>query len=652
MNEFAARHRQGIAYAQQNRFEDARREIAAALALQPGNHDALVNYGNVLNLLSRHDEALAAYDRALAIRPDADTVSNRGNVLQILARHAEALASYDRALALAPRHANALFNRGNALYALARPAEALASYDAALAVAPNHAEAWFRRGLVLSETGDGNAAMAAYDRALALNPRHAQALNNRGYLWWAAGHYAPALADMEQARGIDPDLPWLEGGTLHLKMYVADWDDFAVRKAALEKGVREGRKVARPFMFQALSDDPALLQTCSRTFTASQFSPVSSPPHEKRTRDKIRIAYVSGEFREQATAILMAGLYERHDRDRFEITAIDNGHADDSAMRKRLEKAFDHWIDISRLSDDAAATAVRAAGIDILVNLNGYFGKPRMGLFARRPAPIQVNYLGFPATLGAPYIDYLIADATVTPPDAHRFYDEKIVTLPGCYQVNDDRGRPMAPPPSRANAGLPETGFIFCNFNQSYKLTPELFAGWMRILGQVPGSVLWLLEAPAPHADNLRRHAKAAGIDGARIVFAPDRPPDQHLARLSLADLFLDGLPYNAHTTASDALWAGVPLVTRGGPAFPGRVAASILNAARLPGLITETQEDYEALAVRLAHDPAELARMKPRQGSELFDTDLFRRRIEAAYQQMWRRWLADEAPSAFTVAV
>ena len=648
MTEFATRHRRGIAYAQQNRFEDARREIAAALALQPDNPDALMNYGNVLNLLGRHDEALAAYDRALAIRSDADTFSNRGNVLQIFARHAEALASYDRALALAPRHANALFNRGNALHTLARPAEALASYDAALAVTPNHAEAWFRRGLILSETGDANAALAAYDRALALNPAHAQALNNRGYQWWAAQHYAPALADMERARALNPHLPWLEGGILHLKMYMADWDDFAARKAALENGVRAGRQVARPFMFQAVSGDPALLQACSRTF-ASGFPAVASPPHQKHAREKIRIGYVSGEFREQATAILMAGLYERHDRGRFEVTAIDNGDADNSAMRQRLEKAFDHWIDIGKLGDDDAAAAVRAAGIDILVNLNGYFGKPRMGLFARRPAPIQVSYLGFPATLGAPYIDYLIADGTVIPPDQHRFYDEKIVTLPGCYQVNDDRGRPMAPPPTRTEAGLPQTGFVFCNFNQSYKLTPDLFAGWMRILDQVPGSMLWLLEGPAPLAGNLRRRAEAAGIDGARIVFAPDHSPDRHLARLSLADLFLDGLPYNAHTTASDALWAGVPLVTRRGKAFAGRVAACILTAAGLPGLIAETQEDYEALAVRLAHDPAALRAAKPRRGSELFDTDLFRRRIEAAYSQMWRRWLAGEPPSAFT---
>jgi predicted O-linked N-acetylglucosamine transferase (SPINDLY family) len=275
-----------------------------------------------------------------------------------------------------------------------------------------------------------------------------------------------------------------------------------------------------------------------------------------------------------------------------------------------------------------------------------------MDVFAQRPAPLQVNYLGFPGTLGAPYIDYLIADQTVIPPEEQRFYDEKIVTLPGCYQVNDDKGRPIAPIPSRAEAGLPEKGFVFCNFNQSYKLTPEIFAGWMRILSKADGSVLWLLEGPAPYADNLARHAKTHGVAPERILFAPDRPTDQHLARLGLADLFLDGLPYNAHTTGSDALWAGVPLLTRRGTAFPGRVAASLLQAAGLPDMVTETAEDYEKLAVMLATDPQALKALKSRltRNCALFDTDLFRRSIEAAYMRMWNNWLAGEPPCAFAL--
>jgi len=324
-------------------------------------------------------------------------------------------------------------------------------------------------------------------------------------------------------------------------------------------------------------------------------------------------------------------------------------------MRRRLEAAFDKVIYINQMSDAEAAARIQAEDIDILVNLNGYFGETRMGVFAWRPAPVQVNYLGFPATLGASYIDYIIADTVVIPGEDRRFYDEQVVYLPGSYQANDDKGREMAPTPSRVEAGLPETGFVFCNFNNAYKLTPGTFDSWMRILAQVQGSLLWLLDSAAPYAENLRREAVKRGVAPERLVFAPDIPTDQHLARLTLASLFLDNLPYNAHTTASDALWAGVPLVTRKGTAFPGRVAASLLGAAGLPELITESAADFERLAVRLAQQPAELKSLRDKLAKNkshcaLFDTDRFRRHIEAAYRGMWQRWLAGEKPLGFAV--
>jgi predicted O-linked N-acetylglucosamine transferase (SPINDLY family) len=398
------------------------------------------------------------------------------------------------------------------------------------------------------------------------------------------------------------------------------------------------------------------LQACARIHAQDLYPEVpNTPRHDpasRRVRGKIRLGYLSGEFRDQATAILMAGLYEQHDRERFEIIAVDNGSADASAMTQRLKAAFDGWIDIGGDRDADAAAKIRAAGIDILVNLNGYFGKHRMAVFAHRPAPLQVNYLGFPGTLGAPYMDYIIADATVIPEGEQRFYDEKVVTLPGCYQANDNKGRPTAPSPTRSEAGLPERGFVFCNFNQSYKLTPETFAGWMRILKQVDGSVLWLLQDTAPFAENILRHAGDHGVAPERILFAPNLPPAQHLARMKLADLFLDGLPYNAHTTGSDALWAGLPLLTRRGTAFAGRVAASLLTAAGLPELVTQSAEAYESLAVTLATDPAALGALKARLSHDcpLFDTGLFRRNIEAAYLRMWETWLAGEKAESFAV--
>ena len=620
---FPPLHMLGVLLAQQGRVDEALGLIGEALALNPRHAGALVNYGNVLNLCGRLEDAVASYDRALAIAPDAETWINRGNALQGIHRRPEALASYEQALALEPRNIQALF----------------------------------KRGVVLGELGRTDSALAAYDQLLALAPDHVEGLNNRGYLWWLnKQRYAPAIADLERSLALAPDLAYAQGALLHLKMYVADWTAHADQSKTLIDAVRNGHKAARPFMFQAVCDQPQDLQACARLYARDQYPQArNSVAHDRKARGvpaKIRLGYLSGEFREQATAILMAGLYERHDRDRFEVIAIDNGSANQSAMTARLKRAFDDWIDIGTLNDAQAATKIRAAQIDILVNLNGYFGKHRMDVFAQRPAPLQVNYLGFPGTLGAPYMDYIIGDRAVIPPGEEGFYDEQVVTLPGCYQVNDDRGRPMATRPSRADAGLPTQGFVFCNFNQSYKLTPDTFAGWMRILGRVENSVLWLLEAPAPFAQNIARYAKSHGVAPERILFAPDRPPDQHLARLSLADLFLDSLPYNAHTTASDALWAGVPVLTRRGAAFPGRVAASLLGAAGLPELVTESREDYENLAVRLATNPDAAAAVKSRltRNCPLFDTDLFRRTIETAYARMWQMWLAGEEPRGFNV--
>lgn len=440
---FAPRHMLGLVMAQQGRLTEAREMIGSALSLNPRDAGALVNYGNVLTMLGRFGEAIASYDRALVIAPDAQTWNNRGHALQSLGQQLDALSSYERALRLEPGNLQALL----------------------------------KRGIILGELKYSDEALASYDRLLALAPNHAEALNNRGFLWWLSKqNYPKAMADLERAFALAPELPYLRGLVLHLKMYAADWTDFEAQKTALAAGLRAGQRVARPFMFQAVSEEPAELQTCARLYARDLFPPAAEVPRHdpaaRRGNRKIRLGYLSGEFRDQATAILMAGLYERHDRSRFEVIAIDNGSADASPMSARLKQAFDQWIDIGSLRDVEAADKIRAAGIDILINLNGYFGKLRMDVFAQRPAPLQVNYLGFPGTMGAPYIDYIIADRVVIPQGEERFYDEQVVILPGCYQVNDDRGRPNSTRPTRAEAGLPGQGFVFCNFNQSYKLTP------------------------------------------------------------------------------------------------------------------------------------------------------------------------------------
>jgi predicted O-linked N-acetylglucosamine transferase (SPINDLY family) len=689
----AAQVNRAVALAAMGRFDDAVTAYDRLLAMQPSNVMGLYHRGLARRTLGRPAEALADYDRALSLMPEfTEAMYNRGVALLDLERAADALAMFDAVAEAYRNNAEMWNNRGVALWNLKRPDQALTSYERALALEPGFAEAWGNRGLALRDMGryedarasfetvltlePGNAvamnshgnvlrdmkkfdeAIQSYSAAIQARPNYAEALINRGYTQWALRRHDAGMADVELALTLEPDYPYGRGEVLHARMYAADWHDFAVRKSELEELVRAGKRAIQPFDFQAIADTPADAQACSRIWVADKYPQMPARSHDvagRRGEKKIRIGYVSGEFRQQATAILMAGLYERHDREKFEIIALDSGQNDQSPMRARLEKAFDRWIGITGLSDEEASDVIRDARIDILVNLNGFFGEARMGVFARKPAPIQVSYLGFPATLGAPYIDYILADRVVVPEVEQDFYDEQVVYLPGCYQANDDLGRPIAQTPQRADAGLPPEGFVFCNFNNAYKLTPATFDSWMRILKQVEGSVLWLLESANPFGANLCREAEARGVDAGRLVFAPDLPTDEHLARLKLADLFLDGLPYNAHTTGSDALWAGVPLITQKGTTFPGRVGASLLAAAGLPELVTENTEEFEALAVRLARDSETLQEIRARLAKNrdecpLFDTDRFRKAIEAAYTQMWQRWLAGEKPKGFSV--
>ena len=547
-------------------------------------------------------------------------------------------------------------NRASALTLCGRPREALESFDAALAINPaNAAEVWNNRGNALREMNRPDDAIASYDKAIALNPDYAKALCNRANAFWVdLKKFEPALRDFERAFALDPNSDYLLGDLLHLRMHLGDWRDFDRQKQLIEEGLRAGRRTVGPFAYQAMAIHPADLMTCSRMYAQQRYPQRQTLAPTRHDHAKIRIGYLGGEFREQATSFLMAGVYEQHDRGKFHITAFDSGHSDGSPLRHRLEKAFDAFVDISTLSDSEAAEKIAAAEIDILVNLNGYFGRHRMGVFARRPAPVQINYLGFPATLGAPHMDYILADRIVIPEEEKQFYTEQVVWLPDSYQANDSR-RVVGDAPSRAGQGLPESAFVFCHFNQSYKLTPAIFASWMRIMRQMPDSVLWLLESNLTFPENIRREAAQAGIAPERIIFAPMISPEKHLARIQLADLFLDSSPYNAHTTASDALWAGVPLVTVKATTFPGRVAESLLRSMGLPELVAENMADYEGLAVKLAGDPVLLKsiRRKIQAGREtqpLFDTARFCRSIEAAYAKMWETAKQGRPPQGFAV--
>ena len=612
----------------------------------------------MLNELKRLEEALASFDRALALEPhSAIAFYNRGNALGALKRFDEALASYERAIALEPDHADTFNNKGNVLNELKRFGEALASYDRAIALKPDYADAFNNRGIALVHLKRLEEALASYDKAIALKPDYADAFNNRGIALGELKRLDEALASYEQAIALKPGLQFLHGDLALTRLKLCAWGELETEIADLAARIGRGEKVASPGPVLALTDSLELQRKAAEIWVQARHPPKDALPAiaKRPRRDKIRIGYFSADFRDHPVAQLTAGLFEAHDRSRFEVTAFSFGPDEKDEVYQRLSRAFDDFIDVRAMSDRDVAILARSREIDIAVDLTGFTQDARTGIFALRAAPMQVSYLGYPGTMAATYIDYLIADPILIPASHQRNYAEKIVYLPNSYQANDGKRRISDRVFSRAEAGLPPAGFVFCCFNNNYKIMPDIFDCWMRILARVDGSVLWLSEANATAAGNLRKEAIRRGVEADRLVFAPRLPLPEHLARQRLADLFLDTLPYNAQTTASDALWAGLPVLTRIGETFTGRVAASLLKAIGLPELITSTSQDYEALAVALATDPARLASIKRklagnRLTTPLFDTRLFTKHIEAAYTAMHERYQADLPPGQIHV--
>jgi predicted O-linked N-acetylglucosamine transferase (SPINDLY family) len=648
----------GAALATLGRHEEALAIFDRALAANPNYAEALNDRANTLRDLGRHEEALASYDRALKIRPDfVEALNNRGTLFRKIERHAEALASYDLALKANPNFAEVLHNRGITLLDLCRPEEALASYDRALAIRPDYAEALYARGTVLRDLDRQEEALASYDRALTVKPHYAEALYGRGAVLRQLIRYEEAAAAFEQLLLVEPELNYASGEALHARLHCCDWEHYDRNVARVVNGVATGKRASLPFAFLAATGSSEAQLQCAQIYCRNSY-PASTAPvwrGELYHHDKIRVAYLSGDLHDHPTAYLTAGLFEAHDKTRFETTAISFGPDRGGEIRCRLARAFTRFIDVRNESDRGVALLLRDLEIDIAIDLSGHTGNNRLGIFALRPAPIQVNYLGYPGTMGAEYIDYIVADRIVIPEQQHSFYTEKIAYLPDTYQPNDAKRAVSAQTPTRQEAGLPESGFVFCAFNNTYKITPPVFEIWMRLLRQVDGSVLWLIEGNGAAIRNLRWNAEIRGIAPDRLVFAPRMKQEDHLARHRLADLFLDNLPYNAHTTASDALWLGVPVVTCLGSGFAGRVAASLLHAVGLPEMITETLEAYEQLALALARAPERLAALKVKlmqNGTTfpLFNTDRYRRHIEAAYERMWARYQRNEPPVSFAV--
>ena len=662
-----ALHFLGVLRAQQGRLAEALEKIDAALKLKPDDAEALLNRGNVRKAMGQALEALADYDKALALKPGwAQALNNRGTVLKSLGRFEEALAGYDRALAASPRYPEALNNRGSVLEDLGRPAEALACYDQALRMAPNFAPAFNNRGSALLALNRSADALSCFDRALALRPGDAEVLNNRGNALLALGRHEEALASYDQALAARPDYP--EGlnnrgnalqqlkrheealasferagspealaGAAMAALDLCDWARSEKIGVEMARRIRAGEAIP-PWTLLGYCEDEGLQRRCAANVIASRFAKVPPPlAAASYSHDRIRLAYVSSDVGHHPVAAQVVELIERHDRNRFEVIGVGTNADDGSPQRRRLVAAFERFLDAHQETPAALATRLRAMEVDILVDLNGHTKGDHFALMSHRSAPVQASWLGYAGTTAAPFVDYLIADRVVAP-DAAAF-SEKLALLPHSF-FPSDTSRSIGAKPSRQQAGLPEDGFVFCCFNNSWKITEPVFVRWMSLLGRVPGSVLWLKQAGAKTRTNLLAAAERHGIAPERLIFAAPAALDVHLARHQLADLFLDTAPYGAHATACDALWAGLPVLTRRGTAFASRVAASFLTTLGLPDLITESWDDYEALALTLARDPARLEALREslaaaRTTTPLFDTPRLARDLEALYRGM-----------------
>jgi len=641
-----------------HRYEEALSSCDDAISLQPNAAGAHSNRGNALLGLRRPQEALLAYAHALQLQPGlAEAWAGRGHAFARQKRHDDALTAFARAIALNPVLMSARTGRADVFIEMRRLDEALSASEQALACDPALADGWLVRGNIFVLLGRFEEALAAYDKALALEPNLAAALKERGGVFIHLNRYETALSDFDRAFAIRPDLSYLQGERLHAKMHICDWQTFDADCAHLLGSIAAGKAASFPFPVLAIPSTPQQQRQCAETYvTESLLQPIAPLWRgEQYQHGRLRVAYLSPDFREHATAYLAAGLFRNHDRERFEIAAISYGPDDGSGMRRQLVESFDQFVDVEAQSDRQAGERIRAMEIDIAVDLCGYTRHFRPNILAQRPAPVQASYLGYPGTTGASHIDYLIADRVLVPPEQRAAYSERIVYLPDSYQVNDSERKVAEITPSRHDLGLPAVGFVFCCFNSNYKITPDVFDIWMRLLREIEGSVLWLLAGNATAIANLRREAAARGISPDRLVFAPRLRADLHLARHGQADLFLDTFHYGAHTTASDALWAGVPVLTRCGATFASRVGSSLLNSLGLTELIACSPPEYESVALKLARGPAMLAGIKEklkatRKTCALFDTARFTRNLEAAYAAMWEQFQRGEAPDDVSI--
>jgi predicted O-linked N-acetylglucosamine transferase (SPINDLY family) len=674
-----------VVAAYKSNFKEAIKWIDKSIEAGSKNPIAYNNRGNVLKELGRHTEALSSYEKALALAPNyEEAYSNKGNVLQDLKRYQDAVMSYDAAISLAPNYAEAYNNKGNALQKLGQIEASLACYEQALSIKPEYAEAWFNQGNAFHNLRLKKEAVESYDRAISIKPDYAEAWNGAGLTFFEANIPKQALVCHEKAISIKPDLDeaWIYAGLVHqelknftksiecqevaislnagikyslgfligAKAAICQWDGLESLIQEVKHKIKYNQQLIVPFTVLSVTDSPKLHLQVAQNFIADKHPSKNTPLVEgKKKHNKIRLGYFSADFKEHPVSFLTAELFEMHDRNSFEIFAFSLKSAPEGdQMRARLIHAFDQFIDVSEKSNLAIVQTVRDLEIDIAIDLGGHTQHGPMEIFSYRAAPIQVNYLGYPGTSGAEYMDYILADQTLIPESGRQFYTEKVAYLPDTYMVDDSTRALSTRKFTRAELGLPDNKIVFCCFNNGYKFNQKIVDSWVKILIKVEQSVLWITDNNGIFKENLLKEFTKLGIDSSRIIFAKRLDSmGEHLARYEVADLFLDTHPYNAHTTAVDALKAGIPLITYIGEAFAGRVAASLLNAVGMPELIANTFEQYESMAIDLALHPDKLRSLKEklsknRYSTALFNTKLFTKNLEALYSEMYQRYLGD----------
>lgn len=678
-------YQEALAQLQAGRPAEAEASCQAYLREHPGNPAALTLLGAIQGQQGRFDLALKAFDEAIAAEPEnPQTLSNRGLALKQLGRLAEALQSYEQAAALpgdkgdllrrcyllamdmgrpdkALPHLQQLLGHEseatNAIQVYARqllqtagPGPTLPLLQEFLTRHPENPDANYLAGIALGQLGHHEQALAAFRRTLAQAPDHAEALMNLGGGLWLGGQYEEAAAILQRCQTIAPQLSLAHGYLFNARLRLWQWQDYEPQRQALEDGILAGQAMDTPFPFLAVSDNPAAQLRCGQLASLpwNTLPAVTRPPLESNPQ-RLRVGYLSSDFRTHPVSFLLAGVWEHHDRNRFEVHALSLNPPDTSPTGQRVRAAFEHFHDLGHLNDAEIAQTIARLGLHLIIDLMGHTQGSRPGILARRPAPLQINYLGFPGTSGMACLDYLIADPYLVPEDQVAHYSEKLLWLPECFQANDDR-RQIAAAPHRQDLGLPPQGLVFCCFNNSYKINPPLFDIWCEMLHAAPGSVLWLYAPQAAARQHLLQEAEKRGIDAPRLIFAEALPYPEHLARLGQADLFLDTLPFNAGTTASDALWAGLPILTCAGHTLAGRMAGSLLHNLGLGDLVTPSLTAYRDLGLLMARHPDILQNLRQRIAngktwSPVFDTRRFTRHLEAGLEAAWARHAQGQAP-------